>query len=86
MKEVYEAKAKSPAASSCTSLSMEKSQSDRDSLDPDQIDKQITGLIKYDSSSVQNTLTNDSPFVHGRHTSHGDSFGQIFGANGVEKK
>ena len=52
MKEVYEAKAKSPAASSCTSLSMEKSQSDRDSLDPDQIDKQITGLIKYDSSSV----------------------------------
>ena len=39
MKEVYEAKAKSPVASSYTSLSMEKSQSDRDSLDPDQIDK-----------------------------------------------
>ena len=52
MNDVYEAKAKSPMASSCTSLSMEKSQSDRDSLDPDQIDKQITGLIKYDSSSV----------------------------------
>jgi hypothetical protein len=67
MKEMYEPKkAESPAISSCTNLSMDESNS-KESLEPDDIQKQIAGLIKYDSSSNKNnTLSNDSPFVHNR--------------------
>ena len=63
-----EPRAMSPDLSSCTSFSIENSIKSNDTLDSKQIESQIKNHLNFDTSSIQGTVTNETPEIHTRLT------------------